>query len=297
MKQGPLAQQIIAAYDGMSAQLQTAARFVLDNPGDVALLSMREQARRAGVQPATMTRLAKYLGLDGYDSVRERYGAAMRDGAIGGFSKRATAQVASQKVKGDKALALDMAHTLSQQIDWLSQPETLDRLTQAADILVRARRVYALGLRASHAAAWHLHYMLTLISEKSALLDGIAQTGADPLAHARPEDALFVVSVQPYTRMTVELADYAATLGLSIIAVTDSEVSPLAQRSTVSIIVPTGSPSFFHAMTPSVAVAEILGAIIAGRGGDEALSALRQTDGHLAALHTHFDPKPVRRAL
>src|SRR3546814_1285916 len=35
------------------------------------ILSMREQARRAGVQAATMTRLAKAIGLDGYEALRQ----------------------------------------------------------------------------------------------------------------------------------------------------------------------------------------------------------------------------------
>jgi DNA-binding MurR/RpiR family transcriptional regulator len=89
MDHGPLADRIIKAFDTMSGQLQTGARFVLERPRDVALLSMREQARRAGVQPATMTRLAKHLGMDGYDRVRELYAAAVRDGDIGFAGLRA----------------------------------------------------------------------------------------------------------------------------------------------------------------------------------------------------------------
>ena len=59
MEGGPLTRPIVEAFNGLSPQLQTAARYVLDCPDDVALLSMREQARRAGVPPATMTRLAE----------------------------------------------------------------------------------------------------------------------------------------------------------------------------------------------------------------------------------------------
>ena len=72
---------------------------MLDEPRDVALLSMREQARQAGVQPATMTRLAQRLGLDGYDAIREIYAEALRGGGSG-FAPAGT-QVASQKAKGD----------------------------------------------------------------------------------------------------------------------------------------------------------------------------------------------------
>src|SRR6266853_7009788 len=104
MDRGPLTEQIIKSFDNMSAQLQAGDRYVLERPRDVALLSMREQARQAGVQPATMTRLAKHLGLDGYDDVREMYAAAVRDGDLG-FAGKAGVQVVSQKLKGDKALA------------------------------------------------------------------------------------------------------------------------------------------------------------------------------------------------
>src|ERR1700704_4765839 len=158
MDHGPLTEQIVQAFDAMAGQLQTGARYVLERPRDVALLSMREQARQAGVQPATMTRLAKHLGMEGYDDVRELYAAAVRDGDIG-FAGKAGVQVVSQKLKGDKALAADMLKSIGKQIDLLAPPAGLERLVAAARALASARRIYCLGLRSSHSVAWHLHYV------------------------------------------------------------------------------------------------------------------------------------------
>jgi len=294
MDHGPLADRIIKAFDTMSGQLQAGARYVLERPRDVALLSMREQARQAGVQPATMTRLAKHLGMDGYDGVRELYAAAVRDGEIG-FAGKAGAQVASQKLKGDKALAAEMLRSIGKQIERLAAPDRLDRLVAAARTLASARRIYCLGLRSSHSIAWHLHYVLSLVGERSTHIDGIAATGADALARATSRDVLLVASVLPYTRLTVELAEYAVEQGMAVVAITDSEVAPLAQIAQHAVIVATDSPSFFHAMSPAFAVAEILGAIIAGRGGDDALATLRHTDEHLAALNTHLKPRANKK--
>ena len=290
MDHGPLADRIIKAFDTMSGQLQAGARYVLERPRDVALLSMREQARQAGVQPATMTRLAKHLGMDGYDGVRELYAAAVRDGEIG-FAGKAGAQVASQKLKGDKALAAEMLRSIGRQIERLAAPDRLERLVLAARALASARRIYCLGLRSSHSIAWHLHYVLSLVGERSTHIDGIAATGADALARATSRDVLLVASVLPYTRLTVELAEYAVEQGMAVVAITDSEVAPLAQIAQHAAIVATDSPSFFHAMSPAFVVAEILGAIIAGRGGEDALATLRHTDEHLAALNTHLKPR------
>src|SRR3989440_5885767 len=294
MDHGPLADRIIKAFDTMSGQLQAGARYVLERPRDVALLSMREQARQAGVQPATMTRLAKHLGMDGYDGVRELYAAAVRDGEIG-FAGKAGAQVASQKLKGDKALAAEMLRSIGRRIERLAAPDRLERLVLAARALASARRIYCLGLRSSHSIAWHLHYVLSLVGERSTHIDGIAATGADALARATSRDVLLVASVLPYTRLTVELAEYAVEQGMAVVAITDSEVAPLAQIAQHAVIVATDSPSFFHAMSPAFVVAEILGAIIAGRGGDDALAALRHTDEHLAALNTHLKPRANKK--
>jgi DNA-binding MurR/RpiR family transcriptional regulator len=294
MDRGPLAEQIIKTFDDMPAQLQAGARYVLDRPRDVALLSMREQARQAGVQPATMTRLAKRLGMDGYDEVRELYAAAVRDGALG-FAGKAGVQVVSQKLKGDKALAADMLRSIAKQIEQLAATANLERVVTAARALASARRIYCLGLRSSHSVAWHLHYVLSLVGDRSIHIDGIGATGPDALARATKGDVLLVASVMPYTRLTIELAEYAAGQGMVIIAITDSEVAPLAQIAQHVVIVPTESPSFFHAMSPAFAVAEVLGAVIAGRGGDEALASLRHSDGHLAALNTHLKPRGSKK--
>jgi DNA-binding MurR/RpiR family transcriptional regulator len=295
MDHGPLTAQIVKAFDTMSVQLQAGARYVLDRPRDVALLSMREQARRAGVQPATMTRLAKHLGMDGYDEVRELYAAAVRDGDLG-FAGRAGVQVVSQKLRGDKVLVADMLRSIGQQVERLAAPGSLDRLIAAAKALAAARRIYCLGLRSSHCVAWHLHYVLSLVGEQSIHIDGVAATGADAMARATSRDVLLVASVSPYTRLTVELAEYAVESNIGVVAITDSEVAPLAQIARHVVIVPTDSPSFFHAMSPAFVVAEVLGAVIAGRGGDDALATLRHTDQHLAALNTHLKPRGAKKS-
>lgn len=291
MESAPLATTIVESFDSMPGQLKLAARFVLDHPHDVALLSMREQARRAEVTPATMTRLAKYLGLDGYDALRERYAAAVRDGGLG-FSQRASEQVKSQKLKGDSALAAEMLASAARQVAQLGGAQVIPALAAAARDLGTARRVFSLGLRSSYGAAWHFAYILSLFGETGVMLDGTGGTGADRLRTASDKDALFVVSVAPYTRATLEIAEYAAKRGVPIVAVTDSEVAPLAQIARHALIVPIDSPSFFHTMVPAFVLAELLAVLVAGHGGDATLDALRQADAQLAELQTHLSRNP-----
>ncbi len=295
MEQGPLRDRIVEQFEGMSVQLQRAARYVLDHPKDVALLSMREQARHAGVQPATMTRLAKHLGLDGYDEMRDRHAEKIR-GERAGFASRAGAQVESQKLKGDKALAGEMAQSMGRQLDGLAGPDGLENLAAAAAVLADARRIFCLGLRSSYPVAWHFHYILTLLGETSSFVDGVGGTGIDAIRNMTAADSMLAVSVLPYTRLTVEAAQYAASRDISVIAITDSAVAPLAQIARHAVVVPTDGPSFFHTMTPAFAVAEILAALVAGHGGQAALENLKRTDEQAAAFDIHLDQRfPARK--
>jgi DNA-binding MurR/RpiR family transcriptional regulator len=293
MDKGPLNEPIVEAFDDMPPQLRTAARYLLDRPDDVALLSMREQARRAGVPPATMTRLAKRLGLEGYDEVRALYAGAVRSGALG-FAGKAGAQVKAQKLKGERALAAEMAQKLAGQIARLAEPSSYERLADAATLLFKARRIYCLGLRSCHAAAWHFHYMLSLLGDQTVMLDDAGGTGLDAIRGAGAKDVLLAVSVEPYARATIDSARYAAGRGVPVVALTDSEVSPLAQIATSAILVATASPSFFHTMTPLLAVTEILAALVAGRGGAKALEALAHTEDQLSAFGVHLLRRPQR---
>lgn len=293
MQTGPLADTIVQAFDTMSEQLQSAARYVLTQPRDVALLSMREQARQAGVQPATMTRLAKHLGLAGYEDIRQQYADAMRN-EVTGFAGRVGAQAKSQKLKGDQALATDMLGGIAAQVGLLSQPESLATLVEAARRLSAARRIYCLGLRSSHSPAWHLHYILSLAGKNSIMLDAAGGIGADVLGSATAEDVMVAVSVLPYTRQTIEIADYAGDAGVPLIAITDSLVAPLAQRAACTFVVPTESPSFLHTMSPAFVVAEVLGALVAGQAGDTASAALAGVDRQSVALNVHLKTRMKR---
>jgi len=287
-----LAEQIIESFDDFSKELKKAAQFVIDNPSDVALLSMREQARRAGVQASTMTRLAKQLGLEGYDAVREAYAEALRF-PVSDFEQKARGQRRIQALDGDHALAGNIIASLKRQIDALGSPERLEQLTEAAALIVNARRVFCVGLRASYPIVWQLHYILSLIGEKTVMLDDVADTGADRLRFATKDDVLFAVTVRPYTRVTLDIADYAHALGVPVIALTDSAVSPLARNTAATILASTESSSFFHTMTPAFALAEILAGLVAGRESDEALEALRRADDYHASLGTYATTRPA----
>lgn len=291
------ASRITAAFDRLPPQLQAAARFVLDHPDDVALLSMREQARRAGVPPVTMTRLARQLGFGDYREFRDLHASALRRGGSH-FSERAGSLQQNQKTKGDAALAAQIGWTMAEHVAGSHDDGGIAALIAGAKQIEKARRVYFLGARSCHSVAFHACYVYSLFRDNGVLLDGAGDTGSDALRHAMQDDVLLAVSVAPYASVTIERTAYAARhKRMSVVALTDSTLSPIAREAAACLLVRTATPSFFHAMTPAFALAETLVALLAARAGDKALSAIRNSEAQLDAFATFSTPTSRRKRI
>ena len=284
-----------SGFDGLSPQLQEAARWVIDHPADVALLTTREQARRAGVAPATMTRLAQRIGLKGYDEIRKLYAEAVRRRPES-FRARAEELLQRRDTEGDAALVHDVLSSLAHHLQALTSAESIERFTAAAKLIAGAERVFCLGLRSSFAVAYIFHYVRSLFGASSVLVDGAGGTGVDLLRTIGSADVMLAISVKPYTRHTVHAARYSRARGVRIVAVTDSEMSPLAALAEETLIVRTETPSFFHTMAPAFAAVECLAALVAARRGSQTLAAIAASEKQLAAFDTFMVRSGNRRS-
>lgn len=152
LQKGPLHARIIERFDDMSEQLQQAARHILEHPQEVALVSMRELARNAGVQPSTMTRLAKFLEFSGYEDFREQHADVIRVSADG-FAARALQR--EEGAANGEGLAYRMLQGLSAQIDRLRDPDTISRLDTMADHLGKSSEpTRSASARRCRSGAW-----------------------------------------------------------------------------------------------------------------------------------------------
>ena len=70
--------KLVDAYAELTPELQKAARFMLEYPEEIGLNSMRKVARKAGVKPATVSRLSKALGYKRYEALREPFRERLR---------------------------------------------------------------------------------------------------------------------------------------------------------------------------------------------------------------------------
>ena len=289
--------RLLSAFDALPPQLQAAARWLLDHRDDVAFLSMREAARHAGVTPATMTRLAQRLGFDGFGDLRELFSDALRARAAP-FRKRAEGLRARRDLDGDGALVTDTLAVVSGHLKTLCAPDAQAAIARAADIIQQCERAYWVGARSGFAPMHLGAYLLSLIGEKTRLLDQAGGVAFDALGDLSPADALVALSISPYTRSTVEAVAFAVERGAKVVAMTDSRAAPIARHASVTIMVPTETPSFLQTMTPAFLIVECLAALVAARRGQRAVDAIARAEMLLDRLgsYTSSDPPRQRRA-
>ncbi|MCR4264819.1 MurR/RpiR family transcriptional regulator [Nitratireductor sp. ZSWI3] len=274
-------------FETMPPRLQAAARFVLDNPKDVALLSMREQAQLAGVSHSTMMRLARWIGLEGYDDMRSLYAKALRDVDATAERDRFAPDAPADEGYSEVGPVTD---TLAAQVARLGDYGNAAQIYAAAESLAGARHLFSLGLRRELPVAQHFSSMLSALTDRVSLLDAAGGMGIDALRGAGKGDAMLVVGMAPYARATIEIAQHAARRGVAVVAITDSNVSPLARLARHSIVVTLHSRSFFQSITPALAAAEALVALIAPRLDTRVEEALKDEEEQLADLDVYWTP-------
>lgn len=288
----PKVEQLIRQeFSSLSSGRKKVGRYVLAHPEDVALLSMREQSRRAGVSAASMTRFAQKIGFSGYDEMRDLFAASVR-GRVSDFGWRAGNLATRREEIGESSLAATVADALVEGVSSLATKSRLAGIVKAASALSSARKIFCVGHRSCYAPAYHFAYTARLNGVDAVLLDGPGGIGFDPLANAQADDAILAVSIAPYTRVTVRIAVSASELKLPIVALTDSPVSPLARIASHAVTIPADLANAAYSTAPIFAAAEILAALVVANSGREGRRRLERNETELARRKIYWTETP-----
>jgi DNA-binding MurR/RpiR family transcriptional regulator len=274
--------------------LQRAAQWVTDHPAEVCFLSMREQARRAAVVAPTMSRLAQALGYASFRALQDDF----REHAAWGRADFATRARRMQSRTGRAhATGPELAHLQTSNIDALAALNEPDRIARIATRLLKSPMTAFLGFRSCHSVALHAHYLYSMLIGRGVLLDDTYGTLAESIA-ALPRRAIVVaIGLSPYSRQTVDAVQHSTEQGTAVMALTDSELSPLARAASDRLLFEAASPSFFHSLSGAHALVERLMAEIASRGGRGVLRRLAAREALLSETRAywHRDSRRVNR--
>lgn len=278
--------QIRERFPSMSPQFQIGARHLIDFPAEIPVQSMRSVAAKAGVQPATMVRLAQSLGYEGWDAMRQVFVRGLHQ------QPRRYSEQARDNLRRGTARTLLERHVVAQRGNLcLLEDQNGGKLPEAARHLARARQVYIAGFRAAHAAAHTLHYLYRLFRNSVTLIRGDVGLLEMELRALEPSDALVIFGFAPYSQEAVQVAQAASARGCTIIAVCDSEVAPMARQAAVTLLFTTDTPSFFPSSAAALVLAEALASQLLSRAGRQAIDALGRAEDELRSRGAYLDPE------
>ena len=284
---------IAEEFPRLSTQLQLAARYVLDRPDDVALMSMRGLAANAGVHPSTMVRLAKTFGCDSFQDFRAPFQARLRARPEGYLARARDLQ--ARGTESDTELTQEVLEANLENLRQTFKINTPERFEACAKTLAQGSRVYVVGLRGMYPVASFFHYAYAMFRNNGILVDGRGGAFADALRDFGADDVILAISFDPYTYETVRSAEFARNRGGKVVVMTDSQVSPLAAYADQMLIIKNESPSFFHSVAAGVTAAEELIALLMAEGGQAALDAIEESEILLAKFQAYWQQKPEER--
>jgi len=286
MEYTELAKNIADRFPQLSPQLQRAARHVLDRPDDVALNSMRTVAAAAGVQPTTMTRLARSLEFESYDAFRKSFQKRLRSHPAD-YTGRAQELQARDKNRFTDIVDEVLDGALGNLKDSFAV-NGIERFVACAEVLSKGQRVYMAGTRSCYPVVFYFNYVYSVFRSNSVLMDGGGGTFADRLRSFGEGDVIFAASFEPYSQATVKAVNYAIENGGKAVVLTDSIVSPIVDQTEHTLIIKNESPSFFQSAAPAMAAVEALVALMVLNDGTRALTAIEDSERQLEQFDAYW---------
>lgn len=242
---------------------------VMQRPGDYVLSSLRGISRSLKVAPATISRIVKAMGFDGYHAFQ----AYLHEWSVA----YATNLEVMQRVPGTSSLGTLIKRSVAQDRNNLNRLEqTLDpqRLIAVARRLQRARRIVLLGGDMATSLVKFLEYNLAMLN-----LDVVAAVGGGTITHRvrhlDTRDAALAISYGRGLRQTVEGLKQARHRGAFAVGVSDSFVSPLAGVSDEFFVTPTDRISFADSYVAGMAFLNALLVAVANVRRKQTVKLLR----------------------
>ncbi len=244
-------------WDALTPETQKAARYVLDNPQDVGVSTVREIARAADVKPNTLVRMAQQVGFEGYEDFRAPFREAIRKGTAS-FPDRARWLQDVSRSGALGGLYADMAGSALRNVEETFAGVRPAEMEAAARTIWASRSVFALGVGAMNPPAQGFAYLASTGMRGVRAIPRQGSTPADDLAWADARDALIAMTCRPWRREVVETVGIAREQGVRVIAISDSAASPIARGADHSFVASVDTPQFFPSTLAVNAILETL---------------------------------------
>ena len=264
------------ARASLSAAEQQIARYIIDNPEEAALLTVRELAQRTFTSPSSVVRVCRSVGFEGYKELRRALVAELA--ALGDSGRHAEAELSpndSAREVVDKVTRKNIQSLTDSQR--LLSPEVVEA---CAHLLDRSRCVLLFGLGSSLLVA-HDTYLKLLRLDKPCVVNDDWHSQLLSARNATPADVGIAISYSGQTAEVIECMKALKANGVPTIAITRYSPSRVAELADYKLYIAANESLFRNgAMSSRIAqlnAVDILYTAYASLHYEDTLRALTRT--------------------
>ena len=259
------------------------AQYIIDEFDKAAFLTAGALGKAVQVSESTVVRFASELGFDGYPELQK----ALQEMVLSRLTGVQRLEAAQSRIKKE-TLLVQTLHDDAQRIRETENALDQSAFNGAVDAMLRARRIYVLGVRSSSALAGFLEYYLRYIFEDVRLITSASSAVVlEELLRLSPSDVLIAVSFPRYSAAVSQAMEYAKHNGAKTVALTDSTSSPLAANADYLLTAKCDMLSLVNSLVAPMSVINALIVSAASRRKQETTASFDQLEDVWDAYHVY----------
>ncbi|WP_373601374.1 MurR/RpiR family transcriptional regulator [Paraclostridium bifermentans] len=240
-------------YPRLSKGQKLIAQYLISNYDKVAFMTASKLGEEVGVSESTVVRFANALGFSGYPKLQDALQELIKN-------KLTTVQrVEMNQEYSDDCKILNKV--LKSDIDNIKHTlEDLDEaiFQNASDKLLKARKIYILGMRSSFSIAQYLGFYLDIILDNVHIIRMDMGDAFEQVVRVTDEDVVVAISFPRYSKKSYQVVEYAKEKGAHVISITDSLFAPIATIADTTLLVKSNMASFVDSLVPALSLCNAL---------------------------------------
>lgn len=225
-------EKITSRYNSLPKNQKKIADYFIDNFDKIPFVNVQDLSIATGVSVASVVRFSQRAGFKGFSE--------LRDSITGSLQKElSNKQIFPlfEKHRVEEDLLTEVAN-----LDIKNINDTLNLVERKTfnyiiDRISMSERVFTAGLGISYLLAEILAYQLTQVGISSSVLQHSHTLFNEHILFLNSKDILIVFSFPPYSKETIEAAEYANKRKIDVISITNKHASPVTFYSKANLIV------------------------------------------------------------
>lgn len=254
-----------AKTSGFSKGQRLIAQYITESYDKAAFMTANRLGKTVGVSESTVVRFAAELGFDGYPAMQK----AMQEMVVNRLTSVQRMEVANDRI-GDQDLVSLVLQTDMEKLRQTEETISRGEFQFAVDAILRARRIYILGVRSAAMLANFLGYYLKYMFPDVRIVTASSSSEMfEQIVNVNDQDVVVAFSFPRYSTTTAKGAQYCRSTGATVIGVTDSRLSPLGQNCDHVLLTKSDMVSLVDSLVAPLSVANALIVALAAKREQE----------------------------